>query len=599
MTFKSIGLVVAVTLATFAGLNNDTYAFKIDEGVEGYWYEAGLNARRGWGLQYLKTGPEQGVLFVAGFVYDNLNEPIWVTGDALVWDGQHEVNMSLQLIEGGTFGPDAGNPVVANDHIVGLNIRFNSCNSADFHFSGDIHNFSQNFDPFLELVGGAREGRCVYQREFTACPDGFDAGMGERSCILSGTYTEDLLLTNEITWELDGIVHIGAKAAPGQAVPENGPAITIEAGTRIRGLGGSALVVNRGSKIIAEGQPHAPIVMNGYFSTIEGAQPGDWGGLVINGAAVINGCASTPCEHDGDGLTGAYGGTDDDDDSGILRYVRIQYAGGVIDFQQDEDLPGLSLNAVGRGTVIDHLQIHRSLDDGVKFHGGTANLDYLVITDAQLDAVDWSDGFRGKVQHALIWQRNVSGDWGERGIEGENGDSEFEYNGPNAAPRSMPTLANVTLVGNFGHEAINIRAGSGGRFSNIVIVGYQRGINIDGEATFLAAGTPQNRSGVLVFENVISWTNHDWFSDDDTGSPWLVEDFMAAQKGNTRGVSPGLYTGQGYNYIPPQGPYTWYIRDHALDPEVFDDFFKDSGYAGAFRSSDSAWHYRWAEFLHE
>lgn len=599
MTFKSIGLVVAVTLATFAGLNNDTYAFKIDEGVEGYWYEAGLNARRGWGLQYLKTGPEQGVLFVAGFVYDNLNEPIWVTGDALVWDGQHEVNMSLQLIEGGTFGPDAGNPVVANDHLVGLKIRFNSCNSAEFTFSGNLHNFSQDFDPFLELVGGAREGRCVYQREFTECPSWAGPGMGERSCVISDTFEHDIVLTNEINWELNGMVYIGARGVQGQPVPEDGPTLTVEAGTRIEGFGGSALVISRGSKIIAEGQPHAPIVMTGYFSTIEGAQAGDWGGLIINGAATINGCASPPCENTSEGNNGAFGGANDDDDSGILRYLRIQYAGGIIDFQEDESIPGLSLEGVGRGTVIDHVQIHRSLDDGLKVHGGKVNLDYLVVTDAQKDGIDWADGYQGKIQHALIWQRDVDEGWGDRGIEGENGDSEFEYNGPNATPRSMPTIANVTLVGNFGHEAINIRAGSGGRFSNIVIVGYERGINIDDEATFLAAGTPDNPTGVLTFDNVIAWTNHDWFSDDDSSPPWWLADFMAARPGNTSGISPGLYTGAGYNFIPPQGPYTWYIRDHGLDRDLFSDFFKDTGYAGAFRSSDSAWHYRWAEFLHE
>jgi hypothetical protein len=585
MTFKSIGLVVALFLATFAGLNSNVHAFNIDESVEGFWYESNLNARRGWGFQYLRTSPETGVFFVAGYIYDDEGFPMWVTGQSTVRDGQFETDITLQLIGGGTFAPEQGDPVVIDDNVGNLNIVFKSCNRADFTFSGgEGPDFTQEFSHFREVIGGSREDNCVQQETFIGCPLGIEPGTKPRSCVLRGTYTSDLVLGNHALWQLDGVVYIGTPAAFGGGVPQSGPTLFIEAGTRIEGMvGPDALVISRGSKIIAQGQAHAPIVFSGPYTATQGAAPGDWGGLVINGAAAINNCDSVnPCENEGEGETGAYGGDDNEDDSGVLRYVRIQFAGGVIDDEQDDDLPGLSLLGVGSGTVIDHVQVHGIHDDGFKMQGGTVNARHLVASDVGSDSFDFSEGYTGKIQHALVWQVNDDTGSSDRGIETENNDD------PDALPRTMPTMANVTMVGKMGEAAIDVSAGSGGRFSNFVISLFGDCIDIDDTATFAAAGTPASPSNVLLFHNVLSFCHVDYVY--EAGDPWVTEDFVNAFPGNTRLLSPALD-----GFIPHD--YADYLEDYPLDPDFYDDFFEDVDWMGAFRSRDSAWHYGWTEFL--
>ena len=109
--FKRAAWVVTAVVAVLAGTTSTVFAFNIDRGVEGYWWQPELDARRGWSFQYLKTGPEQGSLFVTGFVYDAEGNAFWVTGNTTVIPGQYEVDITLLLLEGGSFGPDAGTPV--------------------------------------------------------------------------------------------------------------------------------------------------------------------------------------------------------------------------------------------------------------------------------------------------------------------------------------------------------------------------------------------------------------------------------------------------------------------------------------------------------
>jgi len=584
MMLPKSGLVVALTLATFAGPIQNTHAFNIDEAVEGYWYEAGLEARRGWGFQYLPMGPEEGLFFVAGFVYGEEGEPLWVTGQGMVQDGDFEVDLPLQLIAGGSFGPDEGDPQVIDDHVGTLNVEFLHCNSARFtFFDGEGLDFEQHFDPFLYLSGSAREKRCVYQREFWGCPEGTWPGSGPRSCRLEGSYGDDLLLSNEVTWQLDGVVYIGEHQAVGAPVPVDGPTLTIEAGTRIEGLGpNSALVISRGSKIRAAGQPHAPIVMTGPRTMSEGAAPGDWGGLVINGAATINGCPFEPCENEGEGGTGAYGGANDNDSSGVLRYLRVQYAGGVVEPGSDDDLPGISFLGVGRGTVVENVQVHRGHDDGVKFQGGTVNVRRLVVTHVDNDSLDFSEGYRGKLQDVLVSQA-----WGDVGasnhaIELENNDT------PDALPRTRPTLANMTLVGRVGLTAIHVGEGSGGQFSNVYVYGWSECLDIDDPETFIAAGSPMDPTGALAFRNSMFVCQVDFVEED--GDPWGVGDFVRAFPGNHYQEDPILY-----GYFP--GPSPFYLQGYALDPVVHDDFFQQVDWIGAFRKRDAAWIWNWTEFV--
>ena len=572
MKFGKHSLVTAAALSALVNFV-PAMALTVDRQFDGEWYESHLDARRGWNLQYIETGAEKGILFVVGFVYDEDGNPFWVNGVGDVVPGQHEISVQLELVEGGSFGPEEGEAQTTDDAWGTLDITFEDCNHAEFSWtSPNVGNGSSDFQPILELVNGSNNDRCVYQRAFTGCPAFAEEAQFDRTCILSGTYDEDITLTNDTTWVLSGGVFIGDKDAT-----DNDVTLTIEAGTRVIGSGGvDLLVVSRGGKIVAEGQPYAPIVMSGPKTAGEGATAGDWGGLVINGFAPINNCATQPCTAIGEGDSGTYGGDDPDDSSGVLRYVRVQFAG--IRFTDTNELNGIALQGVGRGTVVDYVQVHRNADDGIEFFGGTVNAKHLVLTDVQDDSIDWTGGYSGNVQYAIVRQIADTTVETDRGMELDN----LEQNN-DATPRAQPRVANITMLGKAGALGMNPRRGTGGNFSNMIVTGFGTCINIDSAATFAAAGTPANLSGVLTMENTLfnCTTN---FSVDGA-DPWTTQSWFDAQSGNE------VQNPQLNGVVPPAGAD--YLSGHPLDPEVFGDFFEDVDYVGAIRSADSAWHYNW------
>jgi hypothetical protein len=595
MSFRKFGQ--AIVLTSLAALSMNAKAFTIDDNVEGFWYQPNVtpDPRRGWGFQYLPTGPEAGVLFVAGYVYDSDGNATWLVGQAPVTDGQFEVDLSLQALAGGVFGPGSGAPVASPAG--SLNVVFNTCHTADFTFTGvpGVQDYSQEWTAFLDIVEANDEGSCVYQKEFESCPSWSTPAVGvDRACVISGTVTEDITLTNDTLWLLNGGVFVGAKANQGDPVPENGPTMYIEAGTRIQGLGieTDVLVVSRGSRIVAEGQPHAPIVMTGpYTATDENAGAGNWGGLVINGAAPINegiDCQelnpASPCEALGEGDSGYYGGVDPNDSSGVLRYVRVQFAGQL--FSSTNELNGIAFQGVGNGTVVDYVQVHSNADDGVEFFGGTVNVKHLVITAAQDDSIDWTQGYTGRIQYALVVQNQDETVDTDKGMEMDNNGGAQDN-----LPRAQPRVANITIIGKAGETGMNARAGTGGNFSNMIVVGCQYGFDLDEASTFEAAGGPGARTGVLTMENTILDCNTNIRADDEGGpDPWSVQEWFDEQPGNME-VDPMLVDG----VFPPAD--AGYTTGYPLDPTVFDDFFEDVDYIGAFRSREQAWHYKWTEFL--
>ena len=109
MRMRKFGLAAIAIFALSATLSTNTFALNINDGLAGYWWEAD-NSRRGWAFQYLRNGPEQGVFFVTGFTFDADGNQLWLTGNTQVIDGQHEVDIELLVVEGGSFGPDEGTP---------------------------------------------------------------------------------------------------------------------------------------------------------------------------------------------------------------------------------------------------------------------------------------------------------------------------------------------------------------------------------------------------------------------------------------------------------------------------------------------------------
>jgi hypothetical protein len=280
----------------------------------------------------------------------------------------------------------------------------------------------------------------------------------------------------------------------GAVFVEDGATLNIAAGTRIIGESGSVgtLIVSQGGRLNAVGTAQAPIVFTSD-QPIGQRDRGDWGGLIINGRAPVN---LEGGEGEGEGDTGVYGGTNPNDNSGVLRYVRVEFPG--VEFSPDNELNGIAFQGVGRGTTVDHVQAHMSRDDAIEFFGGTVDIKHAVLSNAADDSLDWTFGWSGRAQFVAVTQR---GDDADNGIEADN--SEFNNN---ALPRSNPQVFNITLCGdpdrNEGGEsprAANLRRGTAYTIRNFLVTGFKTvGFQISDANTSAQVdnGTAQMGAGV-------------------------------------------------------------------------------------------------------
>ncbi len=307
--------------------------------------------------------------------------------------------------------------------------------------------------------------------------------------VIRGRFTGNVTLTSDTYWVLRGAVFIGAGDGTSTAT------LTIAAGTRIVGETATrgTLVIERGARIIANGTAAAPIVMTSD-QPVGTRFRGDWGGLIINGRAPLNLPGGVGI---GEGQTGVYGGADPNDNSGILRYVRVEFAG--IEFSPDNELNGIAFQGVGRGTIVENIQVHYNKDDGIEMFGGSVDIKRVVLTNIGDDNIDWTFGWSGRLQFAVVQQR---GDDTDQGIEADN-----NGNSHNLLPRSSPTIYNVTLVGDptqeFGPESTNgmrLRVGTAGIIRNFIVMGFKdRGIDVRDAAALplIANGTLATTHGII------------------------------------------------------------------------------------------------------
>ena len=276
----------------------------------------------------------------------------------------------------------------------------------------------------------------------------------------TGEVTEDLTVRNfdEIIWQLrddDNYVFIGDD--------EEETVLTIEPGVKVFAVGSTALVVQRGSRIEAEGTAEEPIVFTSGKSVGDRAT-GDWGGLVLNGRASTNNGEDVA----GEASTGTYGGDEDDDNSGTLKFVRVEFAGNQVD--PDNELNGIAFQGVGSETTVENIQVHFNADDGIEFFGGTVSVKNVVLTGIGDDSLDWTGGWRGTAQFVLIDQLQVASD---NGMECDNNSNDIA-----ATPVSAPKIANVTLIGSGERgtdEGIQLRAGTNGQLFRIAMTGFSNG----------------------------------------------------------------------------------------------------------------------------
>jgi hypothetical protein len=342
---------------------------------------------------------------------------------------------------------------------------------------------SMNTPDAMPMTGGPDAGGGA-----AACPDHPNVTEMSGVCAITGgenaPVTDDLTLTADVEWLLNGPVFIGDDT--------DETILTIEPGTTVYGGTGSFLLIQRGSKIMAEGTADAPIVFTS--AKPEGQRgPEDWGGLVLNGRAPINnGDASG--EAPGEAGTGTYGGDQPEDSSGVLTYVRVEFSGNKVD--AENELNGIGFQGVGSGTTIDYVQAHMTSDDGVEFFGGTVDVRHLVLTGADDDSLDWTGGWTGTAQFVVAEQLPASGTEAERGIEADNLEANHM-----AEPYSSPVLSNLTLMARSGNtsEGVRFRRGTRAKLYNSIVTGFDGiCINVTDDQTLANID-----DGSLAVDNVI------------------------------------------------------------------------------------------------
>jgi hypothetical protein len=352
---------------------------------------------------------------------------------------------------------------------------------------------------------------------------------------LTNPITTSFTMEADKDWLLVGGVFVGDEASE--------TVLTIDPGTTVFGEAASTgfLVIRRGSKLMAEGRADAPIVFTSSKAVGSRAR-GDWGGIIINGRAPVNGCAQAPCEAEGEGGSGTYGGADAQDDSGSLKYVRVEFAGHQI--TETNEFNGIAFQGVGAGTEVDFLHLHMAADDGIEFFGGTVSVKHVLATGGDDDNLDWTGGWTGRGQFIVVQQYEDAGD---NGIEADNNGNDNK-----ALPRSHPVLANLTLIGSpdssKSDDGLLLREGTAANITNSIVMGWNEAcVDVDHAETFSNAVTGGVLSGELTISATIFACATNFLMGDEVDGdkqpivdPWSVEDFAMTLNTGNRKVDPGL-----------------------------------------------------------
>ncbi|MFO0611440.1 MAG: hypothetical protein U0414_02545 [Polyangiaceae bacterium] len=362
--------------------------------------------------------------------------------------------------------------------------------------------------------------------------------------------------------------------------------LTIEPGTEIFGdkTSGAALVIMPGAKIIANGTKDDPIVF-----TSEGGQfadPGDWGGLVLLGNAPINlkDGGGQPMQGIVEGILSTqnalYGGTDPNDSSGSLQFVRVEYGGKAI--APNNELNGITFAGVGAGTVVDHVMVKQTTDDCFEFFGGNVGAKHLICQAPGDDGFDWDNGYTGKLQF-LVLQQDVAYPTPQdmNGFEGDN-----DAGGTANLPLSEPTIYNATLCGQdyaAGQQyGALLRKNTRAHLFNLIVSGFEAGVDV------------RDASGpALELTNSIFFGNSRLAYPEDAAPPYNDDDAGFDE-------AAWLMSGLGNAFVDPSVPGCNDMTSLQLKPAVpltsgaaappNDGFFDASAsFQGAFRDVTDDW----------
>lgn len=446
--------------------------------------------------------------------------------------------------------------------------------------------------------------------------DGTQIGNGDQEFVFTGKQT-----LKKGTYLLKGWVYIA-----------DGAELTIEPGTVIKGdkQSKAALIAEMGGKLIAQGTAAEPIV----FTSEEEAgsrKPGDWGGIILCGRATNN---KSDMQIEGGPRT-HHGGDDDADNSGILSYVRIEFAG--YPFQTDQEINGLTLGSVGTGTQIDHVQVSYSNDDSYEWFGGTVNCKYLVAYRGWDDDFDTDNGFSGHVQFALSVRDSKIADKSQsNGFESDNC-----ADGSSVDPHTQAVFSNVTFMGPMASDEAfdnsttyidggdyNPNNGSGlGKFQsamqirrdsrlscfNSVAIGWPIGLILDNEK-----GDTQSAatSGLLKLQNIwfigmdavgsdankvygdylVTGYDENKKAITDASQPSFSSSFFLSQTGNkayTKSEAAGWFNASAA-YMPASGSPLLSAASFS-DSFLSDSWFDKVAYIGAVSPADN-WLSGWTNF---
>jgi hypothetical protein len=336
-----------------------------------------------------------------------------------------------------------------------------------------------------------------------------------------GKYSENITLDASKTYKLVGAL-----------VMEKGATLTIPAGTKIEATGKTSayIAISQGAKINVEGTASNPVVMT---SGEANPKAGDWGGLVICGAAPTNKGGSNGETATAEVSDLTYGGSNKNDNSGSIKYLRVEYTGAT--FTNGKEFNGVSLFAVGAGTTFEYVQSYNGGDDGIEFFGGTVNGNNLVSLNSGDDAIDFADGWSGTGNN---WY--IKGG-AKAGIEGSN-------NGDNGAatPMTDAKLNNISIVkgnGTASEGGLYLKEGAGKWLaSNIYIDGYELGIKTkDTDANAIA----RINAGDITLNSI-------QFKDVTT-----KDDYLAKSLGTKAYFTEGNNTGAGAGADTPNWAKGW------------------------------------------
>jgi hypothetical protein len=403
--------------------------------------------------------------------------------------------------------------------------------------------------------------------------------------ILVGSYERNITLSPG-TYTIKGYVYF-----------TSGTTLTIPAGTILKSdvSQKGAIIIERGAKIDAQGTPANPIVFTSGRPVGQRAR-GDWGGIILLGNATTNRPISPAPLIEG-GVDRRYGGTVVNDNSGVMKYVRIEFAG--IAAEPGSEINGLTLGGVGSGTTLEYIQVSYGNDDAYEFFGGTVNLKYVVAYATSDDCLDFDFGYTGKIQFAVAQRRPEIADTDAgNGVEADNDGS-----GTAALPYTRPVLSNITWIGPNGDAATQANLNFANRWRravrfevrNSIMMGYPKGgFSMESASTANAFNTDTS-----TFRNNMVHALADPYKVDASAGGVIS---AANVKTKVEGLGTTTYTNP--NDIMLEAPFNWDAPNYlpkagspALSGASFsgmDVFFNTVTYRGAFGTTN--WLTGWASF---